>query len=155
MKTIKKYLTLLILSSKLNLTKKTANYTVRRVLQILSSLQTSHLPYYDKLFHKHFSFPYYNDLRKYLPFYFSNITKIRNFKNQKRFSHHINKFLDAAVLASNYNSISLQMQKERQNELYLRIAIPLIFSVTVIFIAMITLKASQESLENIINIFYI
>ena len=66
-----------------------ANYTVRRILQILNSLQNSHLPYYDKLFHKHFSFPYYNDLKKYLPFYFSNITKIKNFKNQKRFSHHI------------------------------------------------------------------
>ena len=115
-----------------------ANYTVRRILQILNSLQNSHLPYYDKLFHKHFSFPYYNDLKKYLPFYFSNITKIKKFKNQKRFSHHINRFLDGAVSASNHNSIPLQLQIERQNELYLKIVTPLIFSVTMIFIAMLT-----------------
>ena len=48
----------------IKLNQETANYTVRRVLQILNSLQTSHLPYYDKLFHKHFSFPYNNDLKK-------------------------------------------------------------------------------------------
>ena len=113
-----------------------SNFIFHRIYQILNTIESDQITFFDDLFSELFLNKYRTQVKKNVTFY-SNITKVKNFKREKNLSEGINFFLDFGQTNSNRQIKEQRMIKSDDKKVQFYNMF-FILSLAIIFLTVIT-----------------